>query len=155
MNRARLKLIALVIGTMAASALMAWKIADAVTSTQQTAGVAARQAGRAAEQGCYETDTLLWHLDGASYAGYQRDEDAAAFLRNGAASAFHKGSAVIVQLADVFEAAAREAYWQPLVDCQAARAGSARLGIAVPISTVPKQTIQQVLAHPPVPPTSG
>jgi hypothetical protein len=156
-GRPKLALALMVIATIAAGALMAYVIASAVTHTQDTAGAAAQKAGRASAQSCYETNTLLWHLDSASYAGFKRDAAAAAFLRTAAPRAFHKGSAVIAQLADVFDAAAQDGYWQPLIDCQqaAAHPGRGQLAIATPISSVPKQTIQQVLAHPPAPPTSG
>lgn len=153
MTRARLKLIALVVGTVAASALMAWVITDAVTNTQDTAGMAAQRAVHATAQGCYETDRLLWNLDRSSYAGYQRDTAAVNFIR-AVGKQVPSGVAQIVQ---VFGQAAQDAYWQPLLDCtQAARHPAVtQLAAAVPVSTVPKQTIQRVLAHPPAPPTSG
>lgn len=153
MIKTRLKLAALVVGTIAASAFMAWQISAAVTNTQDTAGIAAQRAGHATAQGCYETDRLLWNLDRSSYAGYQRDTAAVNFIR----AVGKQAPTGIAQIVQVFSQAAQDAYWQPLLDCtQTARHPAVtQLAAAVPVSTVPKQTIQQVLAHPPAPPTSG
>lgn len=144
----RWKLALLVACTIAASALVAYAISSALDQSQHTSS----QAKGAAATSCYASDKLLWSLDRASWGGYQRDLQAASFLRAVARRAKH--GQVVEQLAANFQAAADDAYWQPLVDCSQVvnHPHTAKLRSAVPISTVPDATIRRTLAAPPQPP---
>jgi hypothetical protein len=153
----RWKLALLIACVVAAAAALAWSIPAALRHAQQASGDAQQQstqATRAAATSCYETAKLLWYLDRASYAGYQRDNATGAFLHATATRAFNRGAAVIERLAGTFDSAAQDAYWQPIPDCaQVLQPGRhAGLQTAVPIDTVPPAVIRATLSYPPHPP---
>lgn len=137
--------------TILASATAAWQISSAVATAQHQSVQAHRQAAQAQAQACYETNRLLWFLDRASYAGYQRDKNAAAYLRRAAQYAEHHG-ATTQRLASTFQAAARDAYWQPLTDCTRQ---NFELQAAAPVDQIPQRQMLQLLTHPPTPPATA
>jgi hypothetical protein len=151
------KPVALTLTPVIASGLIAWGVSSGAQHTSQQSGQAVGTAARSAHASavnCFETNSLLWHLDRASYSGYQRDKSAATFLNAIATHALPGSGKVVDRLSTVFAAAADDAYWQPLVNCAdvAAHPTHATLQAAVPISTVDPHEIQRTLATPPQPP---